>query len=339
MTMADNTSSGIEISRHSRPMTNHGHPVDHPIAAVSPSHLTSANTASGVLNDGVPRGTTPRPRRKRRLLPHDVAELASWLSQRDMAVLQSVSEHQFLTVRQITALHFGDHAPTSGARIARRTMARLRKYGALGTLERRIGGLRAGSAGLVHYLDGVGDQLLHGRSGRLAHRRKVEPSSRFVAHRLAVADTHVALVEADRQRVLEVVACAVEPQAWRRYAGHSGARLILKADLSADTAVPPGSDLVHGWFIEVDLGHEGVPTLLKKCRDYEAYRRSGVEQDRSGSFPVVIWSMSHTDPEKAERRRTALRAAIDADQSLPSQLFRIVAPQQLIPLIAAGGQL
>lgn len=338
MTMADNTSSGIDIGRHGRPTTNHGHPADHPFAAASPSLLTSTNPPSGVLNDGAQRGTTPS-RRKRRLLPRDVTELASWLSERDMAVLQSVSEHQFLTVRQVEALHFGDHAPTSGARIARRTMARLRDYGALGTLERRIGGLRAGSAGLIHYLDGVGDQLLHGRSGRTARRRKVEPSSRFVAHRLAVADTHVALVRAQRQNIIEVIDCAVEPQAWRRYTGHSGARLILKADLSADTAVSPRSDLVHGWFIEVDLGHEGIQTLLKKCRDYEAYRRSGVEQERTGSFPVVVWSMTHADPDKAERRRTALRAAIDADRSLPSQLFRIVAPQQLIPLIVDGGQL
>lgn len=339
MTMADNVGSGFGAGRRSRPTTNHGHPADYPFAAASPSHLTSANPPSGVLNDGAQRGTTlPPPRRKRRLMPRDVPELASWLSERDMAVLQSVSDHQFLTVRQVEALHFGDHAPTSGARIARRTMARLREYHALGTLERRIGGLRAGSAGLIHYLDSVGDQLLHGRSGRAAHRRKVEPSSRFVAHRLAVADVHVALTQAERLGTFEVVACAVEPQAWRRYTGHSGARLILKADLSADTAVPPGGDLVHGWFVEVDLGHEGIQTLLKKCRDYEAYRRSGVEQDRTGGFPVVVWSMTHTDPDKAERRRTALRAAIDADNDLPSKLFRVVAPQQLIPLIAAGGQ-
>lgn len=315
------------------------HPVAHPIAAVVPSRLAPSDPAPGVLNDGAQTGTTPAPRRKQRLLPRDLDELRGWLSDRDMAVLQSVSDHQFLTVRQIEALHFGDHAPTSGGRIARRTMAKLRDYRALGTLERRIGGIRAGSAGLIHYLDSVGDQLLHGRSGRSARRRKIEPSSRFVDHRLAVADAHVALVDADRQRTLELVSCAVEPAAWRRYIALGGARLILKTDLAADTAVPPGSEYVHGWFIEIDLGHEGIQTLLKKCRDYEDYRRSGVEQERTGGFPVVIWSMAHTDETKAERRRIALRTAIDADPSLPSHLFRIIAPQQLVPFIAAGGQL
>lgn len=326
----------FDDQQHGSPRT---HPADHPFAAAVPPRLASSDPVPGVLNDGARTGTTPAPRRKRRLQPRDVSELASWLSDRDMAVLQSVSDHQFLTVRQIEALHFGDHAPTSASRIARRTMAKLRDYGALGTLERRIGGIRAGSAGLIHYLDSVGDQLLHGRSGRGARRRKVEPSSRFVNHRLAVANAHVVLVEADRRQTLELVSCTVEPAAWRRYTGLGGARLILKTDLAADTAVPPGNELVHGWFVEVDLGHEGIQTLLKKCRDYEAYRRSGVEQERSGSFPVVIWSMTHTDEEKAERRRLALRAAIDADQALPSKLFRIIAPQQLIPFIAAGGQL
>lgn len=329
----------FDDQRNGQNRSRQSYPVAHPFAAVVSSRLASSDPSPGVLNDGAHTGTTPAPRRKRRLQPRDVAELASWLSDRDMAVLQSVSDHQFLTVRHIEALHFGDHAPTSGSRIARRTMAKLREYGALGTLERRIGGIRAGSAGLIHYLDSVGDQLLHGRSGRAARRRKVEPSSRFVDHRLAVADTHVALVQADRAQTFELVACAVEPAAWRRYAGLGGARLILKTDLAAETAVPPGSELVHGWFVEIDLGHEGIPTLLKKCRDYEVYRRSGVEQAQSGSFPVVIWSMTHTGEAKGKRRRIALRSAIDADPNLPSHLFQIIAPQQVIPFIAAGGQL
>jgi hypothetical protein len=316
------------------------HPIAHPIASASTPPLTSTNTPSGVLNDGAHTGTTPaRPRPKRRAMPRDIHQLAQWLSDRDLAVLQSVSEHRFLTVGQVEALHFGDHTPTSGARIARRTMARLRDYRILGTLQRSIGGVRAGSSGLVHYIDSVGDQLLRSRSGRLARRRSVEPSSRFVDHCLAVADAHIALVEADRNQTLELVDCSVEPAAWRSYTGLGGARLRLKTDLYADTAVPPGDEFVHGWFVEVDLGHEGINTLLKKCRDYEAYRRSGIEQDRSGSFPVVFWSMTHTDAVKAERRRAALRDAIDGDRGLPPQLFRIIAPQQLIPAITTGGKL
>ena len=327
------------MKREDQHPVSSAYPTGHPIASQSKHPLTIGDNDLGSLNDGAHTGTTPTtPRRKQRMKPRDIQELASWLSERDVAVLQSVAEHQFLAVKHIEALHFANHAPISGPRIARRTLARLRHYRLLGTLQRSIGGVKAGSSGLVHYVDAVGDQLLSGRSGRQARRRSQEPSSRFLSHRLAIADTHVALALADRQHHLELVECAVEPASWRRFTGMGGARLTLKTDLYAETAVPPGSEFVHAWFLEIDLGTEGIQTLLKKSREYEGYRRSGVEQDAGGSFPRVVWSVMHPDPVKAERRRLALREAIDRDRSLMPQLFRIVAPEQLIPLLQQGGQ-
>src|SRR5688500_16412650 len=129
---------------------NGGHPIahqfGHPIRSSNKLPLTSVNRNLGSLNDGAHKGTTHvQPRRKSRVKPRDIEELARWLSDRDVAILHSVAEHQFLTVRQVEALHFADHAPVSGRRIARRTLARLRNYRLLGTLERRIGGVKAGS--------------------------------------------------------------------------------------------------------------------------------------------------------------------------------------------------
>jgi hypothetical protein len=310
-----------------------GHQIPHPFRSSKKSPLTSVNRDLVAPNDGAHTGTTvSKPRRKQRMKPRDVDELASWLSERDFAILRSVDEHQFLTVQQIEALHFADNAPISGARIARRTLARLRDYRLLGILQRRIGGVKAGSAGLVHYIDDVGNQLLHG--GRT--RRVYGPSERFVSHRLAIADVHLALIEADRQRELELVICAVEPASWRRYTGIGGARLALKADLYAETSERSDSEFVHPWFIEVDLGTESIPTLVKKCRDYEAYRRTGIEQEQGG-FPLVTWSMAHGDPRTAQRRRLDLRKAIERDRTLTTELFRIVAPDQVVPLLANGG--
>ena len=94
---------------------------------------------------------------------------------------------------------------------------------------------------------------------------------------------------------------------------------------------------MHAWFIEIDLGTESIPTLLKKCREYEAYRQTGIEQDRHGGFPIVIWSITHPNPAKAVRRRQALAAAIAADPRLPTQLFSIVAPDALLTVIQKGG--
>ncbi len=240
-----------------------------------------------------------------------------------------------MTVGHIYTLHFANLAPISGNRIVRRTLARLRDLRVLGALERRIGGIHAGSQGLVHYVDVVGDRLLRGTTGRTTRRPRV-PSERFLQHRLAVADTHIALVEADRRNELDLVACAVEPASWRSYTGIGGSRLTVKPDLYVETAAE--GDLVHAYFVEVDLGTEGLVTMLRKCRDYENYRQSGIEQSESGTFPLVLWSMTHWNAESAAYRRQALQQAIGRDHTLPSSLYRIVAPEHLVATLAEEGK-
>ncbi|WP_068182382.1 replication-relaxation family protein [Mycobacterium sp. UM_CSW] len=318
---------------------NHDHagPIGDPIRLSNKPPLTSINDKSGLANDGAHTGTTPpKQTKKRRTQSHDIEALRERLSERDLAILRSVAEHQFLTVRQIEAFYFADHPSATGGRLARRALARMRNLRLLGATNRRVGGVRSGSAGMVHYIDVVGDQLLDGRSGR-GSRRFFNWSQRFVHHRLAIADTHLALIEADRQAQLELVECLVEPASWRRFVGLGGARLALKADLYIEIATTPGSDFVNPWFVELDLGTESIATVLKKCRDYEAYRRTGTEQADGSGFPLVAWSMTHPDPTKAERRRLALRDAIDNDRNLPAALFRIIAPDKLIPLLTRGG--
>jgi hypothetical protein len=145
----------------------------------------------------------------------------------------------------------------------------------------------------------------------------------------------VLVIEADRQGRIELTDSAVEPATWRTFTGIGAARRTLKPDLYAETAT--ADELVHAWFIEIDLGTEHIPTLLTKCREYEAYRQTGIEQDHHGAFPLVIWSLTHPDPAKTERRRKALTEAIAADRSLPRALFRIVAPDGVLPLIRSGG--
>ncbi|WP_280377958.1 replication-relaxation family protein [Nocardia wallacei] len=266
--------------------------------------------------------------------------MAKQLSERDWSILRSVAEHRYLTVSHIHALHFGDMPPDSGLRTAQRVLARLRRERVLAAIKQRIGGHKAGSTATVHYVDEVGDRLLRQASARQSRRPFREPTERFLDHQLGIASAHVALVEADRDEHIELVRCAIEPAAWRTYLGLGGARLTLKPDLYAETASPPGSEYVDAAFIEVDMGTESIPTLLKKCREYEAYRRQGIEQDRSdGAFPFVVWSMSADTEAKAERRRTALREAIDRDSGLPSHLFRVIAPDQLIPVMQKGTEI
>lgn len=315
------------------------YPLGSPLASNSNDDTPLAddrNRPIGVGNSGAPRGTTTPANTSiaQRISATGIDVIADQLSDRDHAILRSVHDHRFLTIQQIQAFHFANLAPISARRTAKRVLARLRSLRVLGALTQTIGGARAGSQGLIHYVDTIGDRILRGRSGRNA-RRTYEPSARFVKHRLAIADAHIALVQADRAQTIELVASAVEPATWRTYIGLGSARRTLKPDLYAETATT--DDLVHAWFIEIDLGTEHIPTLLAKCREYEAYRQSGIEQDRHGGFPLVIWSMTHPDPANAARRREALVKAIAADPRLPTALFRVINPAGLLATIQKGG--
>jgi hypothetical protein len=317
-----------------------GGPIAGPIASTNASASPLADGQSQPIrsgNSGAPRGTTAPaiPSPDRRISSTAIDVINDRLSDRDRAVLRSVDDHQFLTVRHIEALHFDAIAPDARGRITRRALARLRGLRVLDTLDRRIGGIRAGSHGFIYHVGVAGDRLAE-RPARRSGRLRYAPSARFLAHRLAVADAHLALIEADRDARIDLVDSAIEPATWRTFTGLGSARRILKPDLYAETAAA-AAELVHGWFIEVDLGTEHIPTLLTKCREYEAYRQTGIEQDRHGAFPLVIWSVTHPDSANAERLRKALTEAITADRTLPSTLFRIVAPEQLLSLIQDRG--
>src|SRR5919201_3556900 len=130
-----------------------------------------------------------------------LVQLRDRLSERDLEVIGSVAEQRFLTTRQIEALHFADHASDlAGARVCRRVLARLTEERLLARLQRRVGGVRAGSASFVYALGPVGGRLLDGQ-----RRRITEPSTTFLAHTLAVAQAHVELSQAARHAQLELV--------------------------------------------------------------------------------------------------------------------------------------
>jgi hypothetical protein len=230
--------------------------------------------------------------------------------------------------------------PASGLRTAQRVLARLRGDRLLGSLQQRVGGHQAGSNATVHYVDEVGDRLLRLESGRHTRRRFREPTQRFLDHQLGIAAAHVALVAAQQAGTLELLRCQIEPTSWRDYVSLAGGRLTLKPDLYAETVSPPGSEYVDAAFVEIDMGTESIPTLIRKCREYEAYRRSGTEQEASdGAFPFVIWSMAAKRPQDAQKRREALREAIDADRTLTVDIFRVIAPEQLTEVMQKGGEL
>ncbi len=129
-------------------------PIAGPAASITPAASLADAQSSGLPsgNCGAPRGTTAPATSSpdRRLSAAAIDVINDRLSGRDRQVLRSVDEHQFLSARHIEALHFDSVAPDARSRITRRVLVRLRGLRVLDTLDRRIGGTRAGSQGLIY---------------------------------------------------------------------------------------------------------------------------------------------------------------------------------------------
>jgi hypothetical protein len=176
-------------------------------------------------------------------------------------------------------------------------------------------------------LGAAGDRATRARLDPEAPRlRLFDPTSLYLAHTLAITETHVLLAELAESGVVELLRLETEPTCWRDYLGVGGTPQNLKPDLYAVTATTEFED--H-WFFEIDQGTESLPTLLKKCARYERYRATGHEQVRVGVFPAVVWIMP--DPRRAQR----LRQAIADDHHLDARVFRVVDPGKLTSTVSA----
>jgi Replication-relaxation len=247
------------------------------------------------------------------------------LSERDLGVIRQVAELRLMSARQIQALHFPDveHDNEQAATRARqRVLERLTRERLLIRLERRIGGVRAGSAGFVLALGPVGQRVLAIDGPR---RRSYEPTLRFVDHTLAVAQLIVDVTVASRRGLLDLVDVQPEPRCWREFSDMGGRRL-----LRPDAYVALGSgEYELRWFIEVDRASESLPVIVRKCRLYADYYQSGKEQAAQGGvFPRVCWIVP--DGSRAER----LRRTITQDRTLPEGLFVVTTSEQAVAVLS-----
>ncbi|WP_336855968.1 replication-relaxation family protein [Sinomonas albida] len=246
------------------------------------------------------------------------------MSERDEKILATADDYRFITGAQLVEFHFAAHATQPTAeRTARRVLARLRDLRVLGILEQRIGGIRAGSDGLVYHLGTVGDRLLRQINPQRSRRRFEDPSTRFLEHALAISGAAAGLHTEARRRGGEVVRLA--PERPRRYTDMLGAGQTIRPDLYAELAAVSGAEDIAAFFIEVDLGQESIPTLVGKSLAYEDYRRSGNEQRQCGGFPVVVWAMTAARAEAAQRRRDALAKELARHHRIDIGQYRIVA--------------
>jgi Replication-relaxation len=259
--------------------------------------------------------------------------LATELSETERGLVGELAKLKLATHAQLATLLpplAGEASAASRARTARRVLARLTELRILARLERRIGGIRAGSAGYVYYLGPVGQRLVAYWQGEGLVRGRVrpEPGSRYVRHRLAVSELYVRARQAEREGLLDLLAFDIEPESWRSFEDGFGGRVTLKPDAFARLGVGAYEDR---FFIEVDLGSESRSVIAGKARAYLAYFNSGAEQAEHGVFPRVLLLTN------SEARRAAL---VDVCARLPAEAWRLFTVAKLERGVEAmGGQI
>ena len=270
-----------------------------------------------------------------------LADTATRLGTRDWSILSDLARFRLLHAGQIRRLHF--YCPRHANRIAAAractsALRRLSDFGLIRHLERRIGGVRAGSDSLVWHLAPAGRRLLttyQSNSEVIAGLVEREPSLRTATHTLAVAETAVRLREAERTSQVEVVALQPEPACWREHLTIAGTRTWLKPDLFAVTATAD-SAFEELWFIEVDLGTESSATVARKAVAYDRYRQTGREQAARGAFPLVAWLAP--DEARAEAITTAIYGTGRSGgvRDGPNRLHRAMTLDQFIGAVCAA---
>jgi hypothetical protein len=270
-------------------------PVARPIASRTPADTPNAggdSLAVSAANDS-PFGHPLR------LSATRLETICSRLVEVDWCVLNFVSECRLASGKQLVRRFWlTSNRETAAARAGRRALKRLADWRVLDPLPTRtVGGLHGGSDTLIYGVGVAGARLLARRG--LIQKRLGTPGERYVNHTLAATELVVALHEADRGGVLELLETQFEPVCWRGFIGAGGGRIILKPDLFV--RVGAGSVSEDRWLIEVDLATEASATIRAKAERHLAYYRSGSET----VHPRVLWAVP--DKRRAEQIAEVLR--------------------------------
>ena len=248
--------------------------------------------------------------------------LSEALSERDQAVLRDLGRVRVLTGTQLTRLHFGNLSTVSRERTRRRVLARLTEHDLVTTLERRIGGVRAGSAGLVYTLGVAGQRvvpLLADEQPVKRPRHPWTPSQLFLAHTLAVSELYVRLVEAARADALALAAYQTVPASWVP----DGLGDWLKPDAYA---VVRAGAVEDSWWIEVDRATESLPTMKRKLRAYLDF----VQRGQLGPDDVVPRVLI-TVPDDKPKRQSDIRDLLAHLPEPADKLFHLTAFDTAVP--------
>jgi hypothetical protein len=299
-------------------MTSSGRPSDRVVDVhrndLAERQISTARGADGGATTQSPRRTSAR----------QLAAIQQALSEQSTAVLKSIRQMHFMTTRQVERMHFhdGSRTPLAAARATRRCLERLHEIGLIERLQRRVGGVRAGSASYVVTLSPVGARFFSDS----VRRRSREPSLLHLDHVLAVTELVVQLKEVERAGAIEILRSEVEPTCWRPFVAAHGARGLLKPDLRIAVV---SEDVERHWFVEIDRGSEHAPVIRRKMQTYLDAWRAGIEQDGT-PFPQVLWVVPD------DRRGDAIERALSALAGMPKGMAAIAISSVAVGELCGG---
>lgn len=250
------------------------------------------------------------------------------MADRERGLVETVSRLRLVRSDQLQRLHYHEITSLEGrGRVCRRSLQLLTDQGVLRRLERRVGGNPdGGSSGYVYTLAPAGRRLLTywNGDGVPSDRGIHEPGTGFVQHTLAVAELYVGLVEAARNRPIDLLTFDPEPYCWRPFGGPLGVQITLKPD--AVVRIGTGDEELC-WWIEADMGTHARGALIRKLSTYIAYWRTGQEQAKTGVFPRVAFITT------TARRVEVLRSLIGNQPQLAERLFTVTVTTDAINLL------
>jgi Replication-relaxation len=255
-------------------------------------------------------------------------QLAADLTPRYTAPLTHLGRARLLTGGQLDRLLAEpDLSAQTIARVRRRIMNRLRDARLVTVFDRPIGGVRAGSAGLIYTLTPAGQAFLAIHAGQPRPARTYTPANvggAFLTHALAVSEIYVQLTQRSTPQA-ELAVFATEPRSWHP----DGTGGWLRPDAYIALDAPTHADT---WWIEVDQDTESLPRLRTKIRTYVDYLRHGGTGPHGG-IPRVLFTAP--TPQRCQAIRDVIADLTSDDECLFDVQLHAAAGAWLITMLSA----
>ena len=246
-------------------------------------------------------------------------------------VLKFLLKAKYVTTKQLARLYFTDSVSSSTAlRRANLTTKKLNEKDYIGHLDRRIGGVRAGSGSFVWTISTKGLKWLKHFKPSLAITRQnhYEPTWHHLEHTLAISEIYVQLTELKNMHLVQSIdKFQFEPSCWRGWLDNYAGRMILKPDCYIEISL---DNYLYNYFVEVDKNSESLARVINKSKQYIRYYNLNIEQKETGVFPLVLWVVPD------EKRKLAIEQRIQKELQDYWELFQVITLDDFKDFMAGG---